>query len=745
MFDDSVVKNNDNPATTTSESSDKLLWSSTEYSNVSSLGENIGNTKTGLFAFNETVKKSIKYMYLDNNKFSNVDSLKDFSQIVELQCQCNPNLSDIDGLTNHQLLDILTLHNCQISSLGNFDEARDEYSDGITGCEKISKLSVQNNTNLTSLIGIENAKNSLANLIANDCNITDIDSLKEHSNVSYLNLANNVNLVNVKYIQHCKALQYIYLDGNEIMNSTELNIALNGTDETYGKDVLIKKCINGYKNIPKQFWVLFQDTAAVLDYSYATLEKYLTVESPEWINLKGRTDITKLKLDNQTQIQLEDQNINGVKQSGLKTVLSGLTGVKALSLYGCSQVNTIDFVENMKSLYELDIRSVASTLTNLSILNNSTSLNRLIVNNPEIDATGIQDLINGFRYEDTAIDSTWYNRYKYMCSGYVAEFNNFPNFKNCTMITSFSGGNMQFGGTSSSTLDLSGTKIKSFVYRGNSPRKIVLPSTCTSVELDDATEATLEFTGKFSGGISGTHLGQKTIDSIDRMDFGRCSISLSTGRSVILPSDFTSKFWSISAYDSDKGKQRTIDISNFSSSGIVTKFIAENKSKINGIEKIKNLTGLDYLRLINCNITDISWISSLTNLKYLNLENNKISNISYLSTLENIDMKVTSGNSFTQYTFSLKNNNISDITPLATAIGTDGKINYTSLDISNNTLEGYTVANNIEALLKLHKAGLNKVIVTGNSFSENDIRDLKNGKTINNVEYPGFGESNVIN
>ena len=104
-----------------------------------------------------------------------------------------------------------------------------------------------------------------------------------------------------------------------------------------------------------------------------------------------------------------------------------------------------------------------------------------------------------------------------------------------------------------------------------------------------------------------------------------------------------------------------------------------------------------------------------------------------MSNLENIDMKVTSDSGIKEDDFRLSKNSISDLTPLAEAIGSDGEIGYTSLDVRNNSLDGYSVANNIEALLKLHKAGLKKVYITGNSFSENEVNDLINGKTIEGV------------
>ena len=165
MYDDSVIKNNDNPASYSN--TNKLLWFSDKKSNVTSLGKE----KTGLFLFNETVKNSIKYLYLNNNGFSDVNALKDFPKLIELQCQCNPNLSNVDGLSGHTDLSILTLHNCSLSSIGNYNGESKEYSGGLIGCTNISRLTLQKNSSLNSLVGIENSKN-LVYLVANNCGLT---------------------------------------------------------------------------------------------------------------------------------------------------------------------------------------------------------------------------------------------------------------------------------------------------------------------------------------------------------------------------------------------------------------------------------------------------------------------------------------------------------------------------------------------------------------------------------------------
>lgn len=115
------------------------------------------------------------------------------------------------------------------------------------------------------------------------------------------------------------------------------------------------------------------------------------------------------------------------------------------------------------------------------------------------------------------------------------------------------------------------------------------------------------------------------------------------------------------------------------------------------------------------------------------MSTNKLTDISALSGLENLT------------TLVLNDNNISDLTPLVQAIGDDNIIGYTTLNVSNNALDGSSVSDNVLNLLKLHKAGLQSVTITGNSFTANEVSELINGKTVDGVTYAGFGSGKVIN
>lgn len=123
---------------------------------------------------------------------------------------------------------------------------------------------------------------------------------------------------------------------------------------------------------------------------------------------------------------------------------------------------------------------------------------------------------------------------------------------------------------------------------------------------------------------------------------------------------------------------------------------------INGVNQCTNLS---VLTANNCIINDISYLSSCTRLQYLYLANNKIGDISALSNLKDLR------------SLTLNNNPISDISPLLGLIGDDGKLKFSTLDLTNCSLVATTTSgvDNIDVLRQLHAAGLTKVTITGNA------------------------------
>ena len=376
------------PNTTRDGGTNTLIWTTTTKSNVTSLGNysTVSSECTGLALFNSTIKSSINYLYLNCNSMSSLGALTEFSGIAELHLMCCSNLTNLDGLADHSTISILTLQNCGLTSLGNYDSSTGKYSGGLTGCKGLTMLSVQNNSGLTSLVGIEQATN-LAYLISSRCNLTDISSLFGHSKICYLDLNNNPNLVSVKYIQCCKALNWIYLSNNTNMSTTELDWALNGSDtseNSLGGTVLIKQCANGYQSIPKKYWDLFESTSNILDYSYSALGVYLEDDTAKWVRLASRDDLYQLNLTGQSHLTPDS----------VKNTLKKLTSLRALSINGMSQIVDISFLSSLTYLNEIDLRGISNTVTDLSVLNNLTNIKAIGIGNTAIDLSTFETAID---------------------------------------------------------------------------------------------------------------------------------------------------------------------------------------------------------------------------------------------------------------------------------------------------------------------------------------------------------------
>ena len=162
------------------------------------------------------------------------------------------------------------------------------------------------------------------------------------------------------------------------------------------------------------------------------------------------------------------------------------------------------------------------------------------------------------------------------------------------------------------------------------------------------------------------------------------------------------------------GSKNFTDTSALSSCSSLTSLTISdcpNLERLTGLEGCPNLTTLS---ATTSKIGVISGLDSLTNLTTLNLNNNKVSSISAIANLKNLT------------SLTLNNNNISDLSPLESLIE-DGKIKFTSLNLSNNLLQTTTVSghSNVDTLVKLYDAGLRTLNISGNNFTPGSTDSLK--------------------
>ena len=635
---------------------------------------------SGLEKVNDTIKKSIKYMYLVANNIDSITSLKDYSSIYELALSNNVSLQNVSGLEGNNSIKYLTLNDCNVSTLS-----------GLSQMGMLEHLAVQNNLNLTSLTGIENDTN-LKYLLAYGCNIDNITALEKMNNLVYLDLHSNVNLNKVSVLGKCTNLKYLYLAENENMDAEQVRDALANT-ETH----ILQNCGN-YYTIPNKYMIYFSNLTSY-DYSYSTYGKLLTDDSDEIKALKNKNGIKKLILTGQKQLS----------NAKLQEILGSLTGLNQLNVSDIPNLTSIEFCANLKNLIELDLYN--TNVTDLKALNSLKSLGGLRINNSSIDLTKIQ----------TALQTMFNNGGEYY-SDVLSIFKDGKGFQpfsdallksmeKCTEITNITlHTHVLSYNTNLQEWDLSKlTKLKSIKFCRGITCTIRLPE---NIEIVDALND-----GKYS-----------------KFDYSLCKkinyindwYSTLTNENIknILQRNVLNTLVAFGLSYSNQlqaNKLTTFEwLNTLQNSNVIKNIYCQSDSGRILAKDIGNYTMPDNVEKIAITDTYIYELPKFTEnskIKNINCSNNKISNLSNLKNIKNLEQ------------LNLSRNNITDLSALKNLID-NGKTTLTTLNLSNNSLEATTTGgtSNIDILKELHSAGLKSINISGNkSITENEenIKQLK--------------------
>ena len=693
----------------TSDTSDtsKIYYVDVEkYSNLT----NIDN----LEKFSNNLKQSIKYLYLNNNSFKSINSLKDFKNLNEADLMCNINLENLDGLENSTNLVYLCAQYCNLKNIV-----------GITGSINLRIATFDSNLNLESLTGLEDSKN-LDFLTAWKCNINDVTALKDNMKLRYLNLANNINLQNIIALKNCTGIKKLYLSGNENMIGIEVRDAL--ADETTH---ILQNCGGNY-SIPSKYNIYF---TTLTSYDYSNLN--LTDDSDEINSLKNKTNVTRLNLSGNSQLS----------NAKLQEILSTMTGLEYLSLNGCTNLSSIDFVGDKKvtKLVELDVRNTSKSLTDLSNLNNyATDLKTLVINNTSTDMSKIQVTINRISQPyDTNLNGSWIAEKVWQIRGFILDGNYSEySFSNCNEITTIKMQMLSMK-TCSGTLDLTGcSNLKEFVqsYEKGSinvsfPLSIISVSYTGYGSLNFKENTNLEI-------LVIRHVNDEKLSNLpESMNIKELRVNGNEGLNLKNLNSLSEKtsFESLTL-TSSKDLGGIFKMSGFEEmSGVFylkylnLNYISDLKKEffehmpylqnititystgVTSISGIENCTELTKINISNNSISSIQPLENLEKLKHINITNNKISDISYISNKKDLSELYCSGN------------NITDVSSLENLI-VNGKTKLTSLSLNNNLLQTTTLTghNNVDTLVKLHDAGLKSLNISGNNFTVGTTDKLKN-------------------
>ena len=686
-------------------------------SNIKSNLSNISNVDK----FASNIKSTIKYMYMNNNSFNSIECLKNFSNIYELDLMYNRNLLNLDGLENHTNLVYLFAQSCNLQTIN-----------GLQGQTKLKYLTIQQNINLTSLNGL-NDSTDIDYIRAFNCNIIDITALENNTKLRMLNLESNVNLENVITLGTCTGIKKLYLLGNKKMIGTEVRDALA---DPYTH--ILQNCGGNY-TIPSKYNIYF---STLTSYDYSNLN--LTDESEEINALKNKTNVTRLNLSGNPNLS----------NSKLQEILSTMTGLKALSLNGCENLNSIDFISSGKvtKLLELDLRNTNSSLTDLSNLNDyAIDLKTLIINNSKTDISKIVKTINRLAdnyekdlykdVEESWISSKYYGARSFVITGDVSKYS----FRNCNDLNKLIMKVQSFTEEIKGTLDLSECEnLVKFEYtdqRGN--LNVILPNSiselnyetdgiCKVAENTNFNSVELRYSANsFMKDLpASVNIKSLTIngrEGIELENLNKLANKSSFEKLKLYSSIYLGNEMKLSGFEKLQGifyaKNVEIDCVSKISKELFEHFPyienlkILNSSNVISIEGIENCIKLKQLESVNCSISSLQEITNLENLNLLKIMNNKVSDIiaiSNLKKLENLD---------------LSNNNINNLVYLENLIE-NGRTNLQYLNLEDNIIQTTTLNghNNVETLKKLYNAGLRTLDISGNNFTAGTTDELKSLK-----------------
>ncbi len=621
----------------------------------------------GIFGY-DTIDNSVNF----NTNRSNIDNLSNISNLsnetknaIKYLYINNNNITNINFLEGFS--NLVMLH-CEINNLENLH--------GLNGSNKIETI-VANNNNL-GVKESESEKNSETDALS---------SLQDKKFLKDVRLQNNSNLKWCGYLENCTKISCLYLSGN--LNFIE-------EDLIKLKDIY-NNCMASKRSIDNKYISLFS-TSNRINYS----DKNLKDTSTEIIALKNNEDIVELCLDDNSELSNDK----------IKEILSTCKNIKTLSLRNLKNLTSIDFVKEMSNLLELDLRG--TSVTDLSILEDITSLDNLYLSNENIDLTKIQNTIN--RLGDTSNSSGTFT--EYASQGLIITSKNLiKKLENCKDITRLIMIYQSVKQDSGTSVDLSACNNLKELSIKNVNTYFKIPSSVSSAKFVQ-TSANYPADLSSANGLTYLQVGHCTILTQEQSTkwFEQISNCINLEKLDMYETGFSSLFGIEKLTKCLKLKTLNLFDYNYNYS-------------IGDLSGIENLVGLTYLSIGGRRISDISPLSSLTNLETLILDENQISDISALSKLSKLKK------------LNLSNNGIVGLKPI------EELKNLNSLDLSNNLLYDTSVYidtdgqnkiyNNIEIIANLNKengGNLEKIYLEGN----NGIIDYSSIKKLSWIESSGF-------
>lgn len=680
---------------------------------------------------NKTVRNAIVYLYLNNNSLTSIDYLEGFGNVEYLAIMNNGSLTSLEGISECTQLKYLFGHHCyneqNIGGSVTYTGLTD-ISD-LNNCSYLNSVYLFKNRALSNLTSLTSAS-TLKNLYAYGCNLTDITGINGLTGLEILSLYSNVRLVHISSLGSLSGLKELYLANNTAMDLDEVLAALDDSG-------ILAGCGSNY-SIPSYY----TDNFTCLVGEYILSNQGLTDDSDIIQKFLTRADVTNVKRLNLTgNSELTDDT--------LQTMLKRMKSLQVLCLRDCTKLESINFISegNVTDLYELDLRG--TNVTDLSNLNNyAKNLVALILNNYSTDFSKIQTTINKLAENWGTYDQnlSFYREtiYNAHCNGLIltGDASNYVFGENCSSISAIYMGQGKFKDLQTGELDLSelsGLRDFKIRYAGYS---VVLPSGLEIFE---------HSSGNFSCDLSSCN----SLVSVSEDDYDASYMYTELSSLTKMPSTLDIQRLGVTSLGfltqenakslntlklgyGVKDSCQLADISALEYATNLKNLTLRGLSKLQGLDtlvKLSNLQSLIIQSLLNDYIssvplgTDTLQLSKLEQFWLTGCENiNRVSGLDKISSLKDVsihDTGLVSVSGLSNHTgltsLSLFNNQISDLSEFDTLINNceNNKVKFTSLNLSNNSIDFYASNgnDNAQTILNLKAANVTSINVKENNVA----------------------------
>ena len=310
-----------------------------------------------LSQLNDITKKAIKYISLENNSISSIESLKNYTNVYLLKVTSN-NLTSLKGIENMSELTYLIANNNLFG----------------TGIEDNNGMNIEQDS-LSSISKVDTTSND----------ISKYTFTSNMPNLYMVDLSYNADLVWCNYLKSCSAIKKLTIKG-----CTKLNgIAVKSIKE------IINNCITSTGIDSRYALSLLDANTNYINLSGLELEKSIFESLKEYTQIK-QINMKNLKIvENGTENEIQADELNQV----INDVLSNYINATHIGLEGITKLKDISFVKNTTNLRGIDLRDTNVTTSDaeigLQLLNdNVPNLKVLIISNENIDLSKIQKCIN---------------------------------------------------------------------------------------------------------------------------------------------------------------------------------------------------------------------------------------------------------------------------------------------------------------------------------------------------------------